>query len=99
MSSRSRIRGHAIEEKDGDWIYSDTHESVIKNKDRACNYCSNLPTQEGHDRCLDFLSESSVLNACCGHGKRDEAYIQFQNGDFVYGENAFRHFEAMKEGR
>ena len=43
-----------------------------------------------NDPCLGFLP--GVIDACCGHGDRKEAYIHFQDGtvlrEFVHGGNA-----------
>jgi len=43
----------------------------------ACNECGNKPTIEGHDACIGTLP--NIMNACCGHGGRNEPYVQFWN--------------------
>lgn len=50
---------------------------------RTCGSCGCDNTTEGHDACLGTLP--GVMNACCGHGDRDQSYIQFENGDIVRG--------------
>lgn len=51
-----------------------------------CPRCFELPTKEGHDSCLGTLNH--VMNACCGHGKDGEAYVQFLDGSCVRGDDA-----------
>ena len=51
-----------------------------------CDYCGKYRTIEGHDSCLGELI--GVANACCGHGKNNEAYIQFLDGTAIRGEDA-----------
>lgn len=40
-----------------------------------CAHCKKLPTPEGHDGCLGTLPENIIMNACCGHGDIEVAYI------------------------
>lgn len=40
-----------------------------------CEKCGNKPTIEGHDACIGTLP--NIMNACCGHGGRNEPYVQF----------------------
>jgi hypothetical protein len=42
-----------------------------------CIKCKKLPTKEGHDGCLGTLPDDTIMNACCGHGQDDMAYIQY----------------------
>ncbi len=60
-----------------------------------CKHCNLQTTLEGHDGCLGTI-HSSIWNACCGHGKRDIAYIQFSNGACVRGENAITLMKFLK---
>lgn len=64
MTVRSFQRGHRIEFVNNNWIYSDTKESV--SKERACIRCGKVPTKEGHDACLGTIE--GITSACCGHG-------------------------------
>lgn len=51
----------------------------------ACEKCGLPPTLEGHDGCLGVLPENLVMNACCGHGCDNMAYIQYWDGDDITG--------------
>lgn len=39
-----------------------------------------------HDECLGWLD--GTMNACCGHGNDDTAYVQFLDGSVVRGKHA-----------
>ena len=47
----------------------------------TCTNCRKGPTPEGHDGCLGTLP-GLIMNACCGHGDNNVAYIQYwgENG-------------------
>lgn len=49
--------------------------------DQRCGFCGLAKTPEGHDGCLGTLP--GVMNACCGHGRPHEAYIQFEDGSRI----------------
>lgn len=84
-----KYRGHKIEElSPGYWIYADRGIPVSWWKDRPCGYCGLANTAEGHDGCLGILPD--VMNACCGHGEDNSAYVQFKDGESVHGEEAVR---------
>ena len=53
----------------------------------VCAKCGELPTIEGHDGCLGVLA-GNVMNACCGHGNNDQAYIQYWDRERVSGNEA-----------
>jgi hypothetical protein len=59
-----------------------------------CAYCGMDSTKEGHDGCLGELI--GVANACCGHGKSNEAYVQFYDGTAIRGHDAIAIFEILK---
>jgi hypothetical protein len=63
MTARAHSRGHDIEYLNG-WVYSDTKEPI--KKERPCNKCGQLPTNEGYDACLGYIK--GIKSACCGHG-------------------------------
>ena len=81
-------RGNDIECDNNDiWIYSDTKQPVSVNyKNKSCGNCGKNFTKEGHDGCLGTLM--GLMNACCGHGESDAAYVQFLDGEVVRGEDA-----------
>lgn len=71
-----KLRGYEIEEVNGVWIYSDNKKPTKENwQKRPCGYCGLDFTKEGHDGCLGELP--NVMNACCGHGEKSDAYIQW----------------------
>ncbi len=80
---KSFHRGHPIIQVGGEWVFLKTKQLVSQNKNIVCATCGNENTIEGHDACLGNLP--GVANACCGHGKTSEAYIQFQNGITIRG--------------
>lgn len=52
-----------------------------------CGKCKLPPTPEGHDGCLGTL-QGDVMNACCGHGNDNQAYIQYWDRSDVRGADA-----------
>ncbi len=81
----SFLRGHEIIFIDSQWVYLDTKSPTIGNR-RSCNLCGTSDSEEGHDMCLGTLL--GVMNACCGHGIDDEAYVQFSTDHLVTGKEA-----------
>lgn len=53
---------------------------------RSCGHCGKSSTNEGHDGCLGTLSD--VMNACCGHGESNDAYIQYWDDRIIRGDVA-----------
>lgn len=49
--------------------------------DKPCHHCGLRKTPEGHDGCLGTLPGEGIMNACCGHGDTEDAYIQYWPGD------------------
>ena len=85
--NKSNFRGYEIENIKGEWFFSKTKKSVKENYlGLSCGYCGKKDTKEGHDGCIGVLD--GVMNACCGHGNKDEAYIQFLNHSTIRGKNA-----------
>ena len=54
----------------------------------VCEKCNLMPTQEGHDGGLGTLNDSIVMNACCGHGDIEYAYIQYWDSNCIRGDKA-----------
>ena len=52
-----------------------------------CAKCKKGPTKEDHDGCLGTLS-GPVMNACCGHGRDSQSYIQYWGGELICGDEA-----------
>jgi hypothetical protein len=72
---KSTWRGNSIVLKHGEWVYTDTGGLVSDDPHRACGRCGCPPTAEGHDACLGTIR--GAMNACCGHGNDNEAYVQY----------------------
>ena len=85
MVARGYLRGHEIKWVENKWVYSDNNQPTIGNE-RQCGYCGMGNTVEGHDSCLGTLP--GVMNACCGHGKEDNAYVQFSPTSDLWGKTA-----------
>ena len=60
-----------------------------------CGKCKLPPTGEGHDGCLGTLP-GDVMNACCGHGNDELAYIQYWDGSESRGRSARNEQERIK---
>jgi len=60
-----------------------------------CKHCGKYKTYEGHDSCIGELD--GIINACCGHGKEERAYIQFFDGTGVYGKDAIMIQDILKK--
>lgn len=88
--TNSKLRGHHIVFVEGQWLYADTKEPTIGNE-RPCGNCGKENTKEGHDWCLGILP--NVMNACCGHGDTDEAYVQFDKNKIITGRDAVTWIE------
>ena len=82
---KSKDRGHDIVFVGREWLYKDTMTPTYDNP-RSCWYCGEKNTSEDHDACVGTLA--GVINACCGHGNTEDAYVQFPGGRCIGGENA-----------
>ena len=91
----STWRGNKIEYVNSIWIYSADNVPVSEDPDRKCGYCGKPQKKEGHDSCIGTLS--NVSNACCGHGEKRLAYIQYKNGDRISGERALDEIKRIKK--
>jgi len=90
------FRGYAIEDRDGEHFFSDTGKPTVSTwASRPCGRCGRLLTADGHDGCLGTLP--GVMNACCGHGHDEGAYVQFESGRRLAGEDAIRAIQEIKE--
>lgn len=72
---------------------------------QTCDHCGKKRTPEGHDGCIGTLE--GVMNACCGHGNVNGAYIQFNHADYnntpnkyrIAGKDALKYIQSRKKGR
>lgn len=53
-----------------------------------CTHCKLPPDINGYDGCLGELN--GVMNACCGHGNIELAYVQLNHDDYKSNPNKFR---------
>ncbi|MGM1044805.1 MAG: hypothetical protein ACQEXX_01525 [Bacillota bacterium] len=94
MTAKSYWRGHEIEFLNDEWVFSDTKEPTLTSHyKRPCGHCQLHATPEGHDACLGTLP--GLMNACCGHGWEEEAYVQFLDSSCVRGEDAITIMEIL----
>ena len=93
MSVIGYWRGHAIRYVCDVWRYLDTGRPVSGQPDRPCGHCGLACTPEGHDGCLGTLP--GVRNACCGHGREREAYVQLASGRRLMGPEALARMAAL----
>ena len=89
----SFLRGHDIIFSQGEWLYKDTLTPTAGNE-RPCGNCGGEYTEEGHDKCLGTLP--GVMNACCGHGVKREAYVQIDSKNIVKGTEALKLIEQLR---
>lgn len=77
---RSFHHGYPIYYSPEGWKYED-NDKLIHTEKRPCKKCGCKMPEYGPDPCLGNLP--GVDNACCGHGKQDQAYIRFSNGTII----------------
>ena len=90
------FRGHRVEIWDGVAYYCDTGEPTATTARRPCGRCGQDDTPEGHDGCLGELPRDIVMNACCGHGEDDLAYIQYWDRSDIRGPAAIEEQRRLK---
>ena len=83
--NKDKLRGHDIVCVNNEWLYKDTMTPTVGNE-RSCGHCDKSNTSEGHDGCLGTLP--NIMNACCGHGSDNEAYVQHLDGSCARGREA-----------
>lgn len=87
MSVTGNMRGYPVHWDGEAWRYVDTGEPTVETwESRPCGHCGLDNTPEGHDGCLGTLP--GVMNACCGHGTEDDAYVQLAEGGRLAGVEA-----------
>jgi hypothetical protein len=98
MSTVSRYNGHEIICVGEKWLYNDDKTPTYGNT-RVCGNCGIPNKTEGfeeYDGCIGKLS-GDVMNACCGHGNAQGAYVQFSDNSRISGEEALRFMKLNKE--
>ena len=96
MSVEGFYMGHEIMHKYGDWFYKDDGCPVSEDPNRKCSKCSKENRKDDCDPCIGKL-QGPIKNACCGHGRIDEAYIHFIDDTVVRGEGAIKIMNVLKE--
>jgi len=92
----SFYRGHKITHNPDGWEYIDTGEKT-EGSDRKCGNCNGESRKDGHDACVGELPD--VMNACCGHGNDEEAYIQFWDKSEIRGLAAVLTIKWMQNNK
>ena len=90
------FRGYSIYQDSEGWMYEDGTRVDLCCQSKGCGHCGLADTLEGHDGCLGALS--GVLNACCGHGIVQDAYVQLESGESLYGEEAVDYMSKIRKG-
>lgn len=95
MSDRNHHRGHLMyfDLASDAWKYADD-DTLVRGQERPCGHCEESTTPKGHDPCISDLP--GVMNACCGHGRPQEAYVQFSNWKCIRGQHALDIANEMK---
>lgn len=70
------------------------NENLYEYEKLPCEYCGKYKTYEGHDGCLGELI--GITNACCGHGNKNKAYVQFLDGTCIRGNDAITIQNILK---
>ncbi|HDZ24927.1 hypothetical protein LCGC14_1060700 [marine sediment metagenome] len=95
MLKEHQFRGNKIELVNDGWVFSTSGEPVEDSwKETPCGICGEKSTEEGHDKCIGTLP--GVMNACCGHGQIDEAYVVFSDERILRGGNALDVISKLK---
>ena len=94
MTVRSKNRGNSIMFQNDEWVYENGMGVAGTHEEMPCGHCGKQYTEEGHDACLGTLI--GVMNACCGHGKEREAYVQFWDEECIRGKDAMTIMKVLK---
>lgn len=94
MAATAKWRGHRIVFEGGVWVYVDSKKPVSNDPARRCGFCKKENRKDDHDACLGVLD--GVMNACCGHGVSEDAYIQFDDKSVRRGAEAILIIESKR---
>lgn len=99
IKSAAYLRGRRIELVDNVFVYCDTGLPTAEtHKERPCGNCGKYSIKDGHeeyDACLGKLPD--LMNACCGHGTDNEAYVQYWDGKVISGVDAIMTINELKK--
>jgi hypothetical protein len=85
MTAHAKKRGHPIVYY-GDWGYAEGLPLGKYGRERPCVHCHAV--SDTYDICLGHLDR--VTAACCGHGQVHDAYMLFDTGEELRGEDVFK---------
>jgi hypothetical protein len=85
MTAHAKKRGHPIIYS-GKWKYAEGPQRGKYGRERPCTHCHAV--SRDYDVCLGQLE--GVATACCGHGQVDDAYIVFDTGEELRGEDVWK---------
>tara|TARA_R110000850_G_scaffold41324_3_gene105882 strand:+ start:1408 stop:1698 length:291 start_codon:yes stop_codon:yes gene_type:complete len=93
---KQTLRGNKVYLTDnGSYRYEDDNTSTVDNwETKPCGTCGLTFTKDGHDGCIGTLK--GVINACCGHGTINDAYVQFNGNNTIRGQKAINYIEKHK---
>jgi len=85
LSVYNKHRGHSAYfcEDQLEWVYEEDQEPIQTEPQKPCVLCGKSFEFGTPDVCLGYLP--GVRNACCGHGDKENAYVQFENGLVIRG--------------
>ncbi len=104
MTAKAKVLGHEIYHDGKCWRLLSTGEKLYKpelasgGQTLRCIKCLKMPTPEGHDGCLGTLL-GNVMNACCGHGDDRLAYVQYEDGSDIRGDDAIAEQDKLRNMR
>lgn len=94
LGARGFVYGNPIRFDEDAWrwvyIYDLTPSDYAS---RPCPKCGRMPTPEGYDGCLGYIS--GIGGACCGH-RVQEAFIVFDDESQLRGTAAEEFFAQMR---
>jgi len=85
MVAHAKRRGHPIVYS-GKWKYAEGPQRGKYGRERPCTHCHAV--SRDYDVCLGHLNR--VTAACCGHGQAHDAYIMFDTGEELRGEDVLK---------
>ena len=96
MAAKAKYRGHSIifDAVARCWVYEENG-LAIGETEKHCVFCHKKNRADGHDACLGFLS--GVMNACCGHGVDEDAYVQLNDKSVMRGEKAILFIQGQRD--
>src|SRR5699024_3855278 len=95
MTAHTTLRGWPIYYDGERWRFADNDEPTAETyRGRPCGACLMSTPADGPDPCLGWLP--GVMNACCGHGMIDDAYVMFNDETIVRSEEASHFFSAHR---